>query len=401
MPIDLRVLPAKTLPPKLPKNKRWIFFIFITVALTGGSSAYFISDKYSMYSLWYLCCAIVFPFLLALTIYGFRLRLYENERDYVFSWNQNHEQIRERLITHGQCPIAILAASYVTPLGCNHIAKALLKGNASLMHVCLPVENITMRLSQLSPSAKYYNKDEYKSRLITQFKKLIPSIEDELIYYAQILPIKMRIKHNAILQNEDVLSIWHNLATKTAFIKDVEFAQEDDGLLWIDQWLDTQDNSNLILSIEINMYAEPLSDVAESVSALLLAPNEVQNKNNLNPLAFIHRPVQITNISESVADALTWGRVLDKTSSFFIWQSQFPSSLIKDVMIALDRMAMPIYEERVHRLDDSLGMPGYAVGNITMIIAAENARFSEKAQFLLLKDGTPQCCVIQAVQGDK
>jgi len=394
VPVDLRALPEKLPLPRPPHHKRWCLLVLLCSLITAGLVILLWPDNRWRMSLWFWCCAFLLPLMFGLVLYALRLLGYERRSEYVASWNQTHAEQEHMLIGRGQRAIALVATSYASPAGNNQIAQALRLGSTPLQPMYLKPQHQTLRLSQLSPPAQAYTREEYAQRLRNYFDQVMRGLESELQLYACDMPVHVRIRHNQVLGDEEVLSLWKASAASTQAVEPVVYGTEDDGLLWIDAWLDAPATSELVLSIEANLFLNPVAEHTESVSAVLLAHPDWCAAKGFDPIALIHRPVQLLEQAEALQDAFLWGRI-DKANPYFTWHSQVPADCVADAVVTLRAAGYLPDSEKSHQLDASLGRPGCAVGNIALIAAGEGAKADGQAQLIMLQDASPQVCVVQ------
>ncbi|HEY0289383.1 MAG TPA: hypothetical protein VGC62_20650 [Pseudomonas sp.] len=397
MPVDLKALPEKRALPQPPHAWRWCLIVLLCSLLVGALVVLLWPGDSWRLSPWFWCCALVLPLMSGLALYALRRLIYERRCEYLDSWNQTHAEQEQVLIKKGQRAIALLATSYCCGAGYNLIAQALLRGSKPLHPVYIKSKAQTLRLSQLEPSASLYTEDEYTQRLTTSLQQVMRGLEPEMERYRRNRPLCVRIRHNQVLGDEQVLSLWRSCRGSEQSADQVVFATQDDGLLWLDTWLDEHEPDQLLLSLEFNLFLDPVAEHAESISAVLLAQPDRRAKQRLTPIAWVHRPVPMTEPAGGVLDALFWGQVAAENNEFFTWQTQLPSELRADVTVAMKAAGRSLDSARCHSLDGSLGLPGCAVGNMALIIASENAAIEGQAQLLMLQDASPQACVIQPV----
>ena len=397
MPVDLSVLPEKLSLPRPPRHGRWCLVVLVC-SLVGASLVVLLwpEDRWRM-SLWFWCCALVLPLMLGLVLYALRLLAYERRCEYVESWNHSHDEQEQVLIERGQRAMALLATSYCSAAGNNQVAQALRYGSKPLQPIYLESQALTMRLSQLTPPAQLHTKEEYAQRLGAFFQQVMRGLDPELQRYARNMPLRVRIRHNQVLSDDEVLSLWHSSGGGEQLVDQVAFAIQDDGLLWLDAWLDEPRTCQLLLSLEVNLFLSPVAEQAESVSAVLLAHPDWCVKQGFAPMALVHRPVQVADQTDALSDALLWGRLQAGDTHFFTWQTQLPSEFLCDVNVAMSSAGHPLDTARCQRLDDSFGLPGCAVGNVALIVASEQARADRQAQLVMLQDTSLQVCVVQPV----
>jgi hypothetical protein len=206
--------------------------------------------------------------------------------------------------------------------------------------------------------------------------------------------LRLRIKHNQVLGDDQVLAVWRECAGDTWAVDQVEVA-EDDGLLWLDTWLDDPSPPALVLSVEVQLFQQPTAEQAESVSIILLAQPEWCARHNLIPDAWVHRPVAITDEADSFQDVLLWGQVERSSETFFAWQSHIPGDQLRNLNIAMSAAGQPLASDSCQLIDDSFGFPGGAVGNIALVIASEHAVAESQPQLIMLQDVSPQWCFVR------
>lgn len=392
MTIDLHALPLKIEPPRPLRKGKWIALALLSGLLGGGLVFLLWPGDGSRGSLWFWCCALVFPMMPGVLLFALRLLAYERQQAFAISWNTALETQEHRLVQHGQRAAALLATAYCTPGGNARLAQAILGGSKPLQPVYQQALGRTMRLSQLVPPVQDGPEQPYAERLRLFLQQVKQNIQQDLLT-GRTTPLRLRIKHNQMIADAEVLALWQSCVVDGFQIDSVEFAQ-DDGLSWLEVWLDESEPYGLMLSLEINLFLEPIEEQAESVSALLVAHSHYAIAQNLVPKAWIHRPVSMTGHAKSVQDLLLWGRISENHQSLAAWQAQLASDEICAANILLARAGHPLAPEQSIRLDDSFGRPGSAVANITLIVASEHAASTGESQLIMLEDVSSQWCVV-------
>ncbi|WEJ73077.1 hypothetical protein [Pseudomonas sp. PSE14] len=396
MPIDLRALPEPLSIPPEPNGLRWWLIILLCAAVGGLLVTLFWPLDSRGASLWFWCCAVVFPLIAGLMLYALRRQLFEGQLDYVEGWNEARDEQRQALIERGQRRLVLLAGACCTAAGNNKLAQALRAGSIPLQPVYQEAQACTLRLSQLQPAAASLSVDEYIQRLSGYLRQVVQGIEEEWRTCAQGVSTRLRIRHSGVLSDEQVLMLWNAAGGDRHTVGPVVFAEQDDGLLWLDDWLDMSEPVDLLLSLEINAYLEPMDGYAESVSAVLLGRPEWCTKCKVTPEVVVHRPVRIGEPKASFEDALRWGGLLDAEDGYFLWLSQLPESLAGEMAIVMSGAGHPPDQGKTLDLDGVLGLAGCAVGNLTLIVASEQARTEREAQLVLLGDTSSQWCVVRS-----
>lgn len=395
MPVDLRVLPEKRVLPTPPRLWRWCLVVLFCLVLGAGLVMLLWPQDLWHMPLWYWSCVVVFPALTGLLLFSLRRLIYERQHDFAQCWNQSRHDLEQSLIQQGQRSIAVLATSYCTAAGSNQLAQALRLGSKPLQPVYVELSKTTMRLSQLAPEPKFYTEQAYTERLASYVHQVLRGLDEELQRFACTTPLHVRIRHNQQICDETVLALWQECVADTLVVDQVTFATHDDGLLWLDAWLDDASPCPLMLSLELNVFQQPTAEQAESISAVLLALPEWCSRENVVPTAWVHRPVPLTDEPDSLQDMLLWGQVQDDAAPLFAWQTQVPANHLGKVGIAMNAAGRPLSFETSQSLDHSLGLPGCAVGNLALVVASEHASIERQPQLVMMQDTSPQWCVVR------
>lgn len=399
MAVDLSSLPERRLLPRQPRHRRWGVVILLCSLVVGGLIVLLWQVASRHISLWFLSCALLGPLITGLVFYALRLLAYEKYRDYIESWNQSRDELEQSLIRRGQCTVAVLGVSYCSGAGNNQLAQALRLGSKPLQSIYLEGQALTMQLSQLIPAAQSHSKSEYTLRLHRFLNQVVSTLEYDLEAEVRSLAVDVRIKHNHVLCNEEILSIWSAVTTNRSLTDRVIFATDDDGVMWLDAWLDDPERHQLLVSVEINLFLDPVAEQAETVTAVLLGSSEWCIAQKINSIALVHRPVQLEcsgrSIKDAVTDAFLWGKLRAGDETYFSWHAQVPDDVLRETSIAVNAARFPFNVARCYRLDDSFGLPGCAVGNVALIVASECASAEGDPQVILLQDASAQIFVVR------
>lgn len=391
MPVDLKQIPKAEPLPVPPDKFRWLLVIALLM-ITGGVVVLSLWPKgVSTHSAWFWFCTVIAPLGAGLTVYIVRLRHYENERDRVLWWNHLHQKQHDEQILLGQQAVGVLAMSYTTPVASNKLAAALLQGANALQTHYSPGLQPVLTAASLTPLVQTLIDSEYQSRLEAVLTGVIGQLSAELQHFNGNLAV--RLQHDGTLKNEQIIALWERIFPASDAVSGVSVSSENDGLMWIDEWLDQQDDT-LLLSVEINLFMQPRDRQAESVSALMLASPAWLARQKLHPQMWIHRPVVVKDAEGAVADAVTWGKIASEQPWYF-WRSQVNSDALAAVLQAMDTSGYLSSKKGEWVMDDSFGRPAAALGNITLICACEHAVASGLAQWLLVGEQIPQLTVVR------
>ncbi|SEN66352.1 hypothetical protein SAMN04487857_1338 [Pseudomonas sp. ok272] len=341
---------------------------------------------------------VVLPLVLGLLAYALRLLAYERQHDFVQGWSERRDEQEQALIARGRRAVVVVGSTYCTAAGSNQLANALRHGSQPLQAVYVGANSPTIRVSQLMPVAQQHTEQEYAQRLAASFEQMAGALDVELQPFNRDVPLCVRIKHNQVLSDDAILSLWRSSLRRERPVDQVVFATTDDGLMWLDSWLDEPPRARLLLSIEVNLFLEPVPEHAESVSAVLLATAELCTAQEVAPMARVHRPVRVMDPAPALQDACRWGELSVQDKAFFTWHSQMSRQTLGDAHLALFSTGYRPDVARTHSLDKSLGLPECAVGNIALILASEQARTDQQPQLVMLRDTSVQALVVQPVR---
>lgn len=396
MPVNLRELPDKLTPPPFPGKVRWFLLVVLCTATGFGLTLLFHTGEQWSDPTSFWGRALALPLILGLFLYGLRLLAHETREAYVTGWNRARSEVESQLVDQGRQPIALLASSYCTAGGSEHLAASLRTGSKPLQTVFLPLNSTTMRWSPLV-DPQPYPPEAYAQRVEMWLERVLaaPAVDVNRLFPGQ--PVQVRIRHNALLADEDVIKIWQCCAQRKGLnIESVRAASSEDGLLWLDNWLDQENAFPLVLSVEFSLFDRPVADQAESMSVVLLARSGFCQAQGLRPSAWIHRPVAMTVEPQSLREVLLWGRVAEEGLPF-TWQAQVPAPRLHEMSMALAETGRALANDACLCLDETLGAPGSAVGNLSLIVAGEQASSDKQPQLLMVQDVTPQWCIVQPV----
>ncbi|MEF9673994.1 hypothetical protein QNM99_25050 [Pseudomonas sp. PCH446] len=150
-------------------------------------------------------------------------------------------------------------------------------------------------------------------------------LEPDFQRYVPDTPLCVRIRHNQVLDDDEVLSLWRSCLGDEQILDQVVFATQDDGLLWLDTWLDKPASGRFLLSLELNLFLSPVAEQAESVSAVLLAQADTETDQRFEPLAWLHRPVRLTVQAGGWENALFWGKSRRRARNILPGTSSYPA----------------------------------------------------------------------------
>ncbi|QIU89831.1 hypothetical protein [Yokenella regensburgei] len=393
MPIELNNIPQKVPLPSPPNKLRWLVIIITIIVLGALGTLFFWPSGMPAYSGWFWFCFLGLPVLAGLSCYAFRLHRYEARRDHAYWWNHLQQHQHEQHVLMAQRAAGVLGMSYVTPVACNHLATALVQGACVLRSAYAPSLSRTVTCAQLSPPVNKCTESEYQQRLVTALTRVFSTLQPELSLLAA--PVTVRIRHDGIINKQELADIWRNLLPAQHNISTLTILTDDDGVMWLDKWLDEK-KPQALLSVEINLFRQPRDDQAESVSALLLVSPEWWQENPVKLHSKIHRPVEDNGNQSAVIDAALWGLV-EPGTHFELWRSPLQNNAFGTFLKNMEEASYLSGMQGDYLIGDTFGHPGVAVGNIALICASGRASSTGEPQWVLLEDGTRQQIIIRPI----
>ncbi|WP_213877341.1 hypothetical protein [Pseudomonas sp. dw_358] len=394
MPVDLDSVPAKLPMPGTPRVGLWGAIALPGSLLVSGLIVVFWPENIWRQSWWFWACVLVFPLVGALSLFAFGLQAYERRRDFVGSWNRQHDERMQVLLGQGQRTIAVLATAYVTSAGDERLARAILGATRQMKPAFLETDGSSTCMGLLKPPAADRDVDEYRRRLRTHFAHVLKKIEPAVARAATSGVVHVRLRHDGLLSDEAMLGQWQEASASLQIVSQAVIASAPHGLLWLDRWMDDAEEGPPVLSVEVNLLQQPVAGQGESVSAVLLSRSGWARQHQWTPCAWVHRPVMINDQAAGLAEALRWGRaqsgVLPRT-----WYSQVDKPFMRQLALITHASYQPLSLDTCHGLDDCIGAPGAAIGNLALVVSSEQASTEGRAQLLLLMDSFPQACVVR------
>ena len=385
MPIDLEKIPPRKSLPDAPNKRYWLLFILVLVSVGTFLISYFSSKGYSSNVVGFWGGAFAIPLFFLVFCYVVRLRHYENRSNEVTWWNEIHQKIYDEQVMDGQRAASLLGCAYITPIANNKLAQAVLNFPNPLISSYSSICQCVQTTAQITPPINEPTLEEYQQRLVLLFDKIIRMLQLELSQIPTNLVV--RIRHDGCLSDHQIQSVWESYPTLSQRTKSLHVFVSDDGFMWLDRWLDKKEET-FVLSIEINLFLEKRDGESESISALLLAPEKWVSLQGIPDIAKIHRPTVINGEHISLLDAARWGMLTAK-EPYDLWQTQLAANGQTEILQAMSDAGYLSEMGDSHSIDALFGNPGKAVGNISIILASEQAKQCQRPQWVMIEDNVP------------
>ena len=392
MPVELKKIPEKLPLPESPSALRWLIVIALIAVVGGILVLYLWPEGMSTHSALFWFCFLVIPLAVGSACYAFRLHAYENERDRVNYWNHLYQEQYDVQVERGRRPVGVLGKAYITPIARNKLASALITHGSQLQSTYFSSLQQVLTTARLDPSTVFVSKESYSERLTHSLIQLLHILESDLSAFPTD-KLSVRLRHDGSLDDVHIAQIWQSIFPASYPVDSFVVEQKDDGMMWLDNWLD-QNESTLMLSVEINLFMEPRDYQSESISALLLASPGWLAQHDVKPEIVIHRPVIATEDICTLEDMLRWGK-LSVDEACALWRWQVDTEAVVRLIQQSEQLGYSPGQNEDYMADDLFGHPGSALGNIALICACEHAMTSNKAQWVIMTDKTTHQAIVR------
>ncbi|MCG5075965.1 hypothetical protein [Paraburkholderia tagetis] len=325
MAIDFALLPPEEpVSESLPSRLFWTV-AFLVIAIVGVFAVLLLWPKgESTETPWFWTCVTVYPFGLSAFVVLRRYSVYEGRRLDAIAWNDARADYVNGVFDRASRPLGVLAANcrFSCQAGEDDFGK-LLDGYIKLEPRTAPkpdVPPVAARWFEILDTKGIPLKWDVERRdhvLSWAFSTVTDTVADAVRSLPLELMLKVQLVLPGIANTDEALAIWNRQWAKA----DVRPAQtrvlgETPDLMYADTWLDRANEgldweARLLVFVRLNAVpgALPPDQSAETVVAVLLAPEAVCGKFKLSPVAMLHRPTRDDDCSvdDALAHAMRWG----------------------------------------------------------------------------------------------
>ncbi|MCA8089458.1 hypothetical protein LGM65_00935 [Burkholderia anthina] len=407
MAVDFDKLPEDEPVPDVPPSRLAWTTIFFVIVLGGVFLVLFFWPKGEpTQTPWFWVCVAVYPPGVASFVVLRRYSVYEGRRLDAIAWNEARKDYVNEVFEQASQPLAVLATSYRFSSDAKEDEfSKLLDGSVKLEpRVAAKPDTPPMNARWFEkPDAdkdgiRFKSDDERRSHVVTW---AFGAVIDEVAEMVRSLPAGLKLVIHLVLPDmastDDAAAAWNEQWQK-ANLRTLQprILQELPDLMYVDAWLDrvtrnVDQEARLLVVARVNtvLQAEPPDGSAESVVAILFAPEAVRRKFNLAPVAMMHRPNGTNDcpVNVALARALQWGRA-EKSAIKRGWKSGLDGATGNAVTSALVKegiTAKPV------NLDYMIGHAGEVAPWLGVACAAKAAARNGSVELVVTANETGPC----------
>ncbi|WP_354685088.1 hypothetical protein [Cupriavidus necator] len=354
-------------------------------------------------SLWFWMRLLGYPFLAWAALFGLRLHFHEEEANYLAAKDEVRQADREEAIVFGTEPLAVLGATYLCAMASKGVAGRISQKESVLVARTPKRRMPAIRHTRLASPEDGEGTDRFRQ----VFQTLLKEIEGRLRAVPSRAPfeVQLQLPHDANL--EQLLTAW-NTAWDGCGLRSVEAMPVPvrEGLMTLDTWLDVYGGPALekfTLFVAVQLHDTPSENSAEAAVALLLCWAPLEERQDLVPIAMMHRPVACE--TDGLVDAMTTAALCARATPeelHHLWQSGLSkadkAALLKHASDVRLGAAQADGLPGVHDIDVALGNPGVAGPWFAAALAIEHAQQSHTPQLIACREGALRLAVVRPVE---
>lgn len=376
MPVNLKLIPAPALKPRLPVW--WAWLLLLVAVLLGGTTNAILNNmsRTEINSKEFWISALGLPSLFWIILLAVRVTWYKGQLATVQSINRNRDRQLRREIQRGQRYLNVLGMSLHSALREPDDTCGASQWDALLGKVKGLKTQPSWKSSEGVRHSRLVLVDgEDACQLLRRgLKKTLEELSFVLSSLSQELPLSLLLESNSSLPKSQIEEIWKE-SLECSQIQQSITRIEGDGLATVDKWLDDSGNQHaLLLIVAIQFRPDQTDGSAENIVGVLLGGNSVSPESV--PLARLHRPEMMHNTGSDDFDyalkqSMEWVPVVaDKVKSGFLVGVN-PAWHIA-IATGLQAIQSPINAgQDLHDLGNTLGYPGPAAPWVAIACAVE------------------------------
>ncbi|MCP3721409.1 hypothetical protein [Paraburkholderia sp. CNPSo 3281] len=396
MAVDFASLPPEEPVPDNPPSRLLWTVIFFLIGIAGVFVVLFIWPKGEpTQTPWFWTCATVYPFGVAAFMVLRRYSVYEGHRLDAIAWNDAREDYVNDVFERASRPLGVLASTvrFASEEKEDDFGK-LLDGSVKLepqiaLKPDAPLVNARWfeKPDRNKDGVPFRNDDERRRYVLAwAFSTVTDTVAEAVRSLPPDLRLKVQLMLPGVVDTDEALAIWERRWAWTDLRPvQVRLMPEPSDLMYADAWLDRvnrrlDEEARLLVCVRLNAICQalPLDGSAETIVALLVAPEAVCQKFALAPIAMFHRPNGTDDcaIDDALARTLRWG--CSKPADIKrIWQGGLDGAGANAVTKAVVKAGIGA---KVADIDYMVGHAGPAAPWFAVACAAKSA----------VQDGAPQ-----------
>ncbi|MGK8206226.1 hypothetical protein ACRS8P_32565 [Burkholderia cenocepacia] len=410
MPIDFDKLPPEVPEPDKPPSRLvWTIVFFVVVCASVFAVLLLWPKSDSTRSIWFWICVTVYPIGVAAFVVLRRYSVFEGHRLDAIAWNEARERYVNAVFEQASRPLAVVAATYRFSSEAKDDAfDKLLNGATKLEPRTAPKPDappVSARWFDepgVDDNGNRFRSDDERQRHVREW--VFGALIDDIAESVRVLPSDLKLTIHLILPSlvntNEALESWERQWAKSDLrALGAEIQPKPPDLMTLDKWLDRinenrDQEARLLVFVRLNhvLQALPSEGSAEAGVALLIAPEPVQRKFKIEPIAWLHRPNGSAKCPADVAlvRALRWGRT-EPAIIRRVWQSGLDSAVRNEVTSAIVKagiVAKPV------DIGYMVGHAGEAEPWLGVTCAAKAAAHDGSTQLLVTANENQPCFTI-------
>lgn len=397
MSVDLTKLPEPL--PCLKRFNIWFWAILFLVFVASGILVTFIfSLFFPITNLLFIFSALILPFVVWIFVFLYALYYRGYRETYIKQWNEQREQRRNELVNHARRGLYVLDYSLITAYGLGNNANGVVTNQYSIaakrpINGGVPIAHSAL---DLPSGMSCYDFDKRIENIFIQWQQKYRSKLNEL---PTNLNIHVRLFIDTPIAIENIENIWLKTLGKT--VKSTSFNIEDPkgSTKFFEEWLDHSEyDQDLLLTINLHLFDQPINGEAESAVILLLAGEQAILNQYLiisePSVVKIFRSEQTSSFEQTINNTLLWAMADDKPYDG-VWYSGVSVEQNIEIMNHFNRIEFEHGE--IFNIDTSIGYTQDSAYFLAMALAVEHALETKNKQLIIIGQPKATASVVTTI----
>ncbi|MBR8305712.1 hypothetical protein KDX25_04750 [Burkholderia cenocepacia] len=410
MPVDFSKLPPEELEPDKPPSRIvWTVVFFAIVLAAVVAVLLFWPKGESIRSRWFWICVTVYPVGVATFVVLRRYSVYEGLRLDAIEWKKAREKYINDVFEQASRPLAVVAATYRFASDSKEDSfDKLLDGSIKLEPRAAPKPDTPaanarwFERPEVDEGGDRIRHDDTRRHQLLEwvFGALIADIAEAVRALPPDLKMAIQLALPETVNADEALASWNKQWAKSDLRSlKAEILPEPLDLMVLDAWLDRinqkrDHEARLLVFVRLTsiLQALPAEGSAEAGVALLVAPEPVQRKFKVRPIAWLHRPNEIDTcpVDVALARALRWGRV-ESAAVSRIWQSGLDLAAVNGASAAVVKAGIAA---KPANIDYMVGHAGEVASWLGVTCAAKAAAQEGSVQLVVTASKKGPCFTV-------
>ncbi|WP_175045204.1 hypothetical protein [Burkholderia lata] len=418
VPVNLKLIPPIYPVPSKQPSLFFMLMIFTVFALSGVALTLLLwpgrlAKEGAVFWMAMVGIPVGIGFLVALIPYW-------RHAGKLREWQARHdirEQRKSVLYAYGQRPLSILSAMFVvSSIDDENSVDGIASGKLRLESRMLPDRKRSMRARWLAApdfeegqSVEAYDEDRQRKAIQVGFKRVIKELGPTLRKLPDGIPRRVELDLHTLISQDECGTLWKEAWDEQEMpYAEAVVQRAQASVMRLDAWLDTKDADLNVVSLFVSVHLEPLmsgdppAHSAESIVAMLFAPEVLAIAHEMSRIATLHRPEAgtLSSLDSTLERALIWGDTsADEVDH--LWHTGFDESKSGLFIARFRKVASGVRQSsslsaKLHNLDESVGCAGRARAWLAIACAAKYVPWTERRQIVVgLDDDVVEIAVVR------